>query len=349
MSTIESPRAGRSTGGQTVAAMALGASERFEGAAIRYHDGTGWTDVSYRELGAIVREIAKGLITLGVEPGERVAILSQTRPEWTYADLGGLCAGATVVPVYQTNSPEECEYVLKHSDARVVFCEDAEQVAKIESIRARLPELRHVVAFGGDGAGAVSLADLRAGGREVPDEWLDERVSRVSPGDPYTFVYTSGTTGPPKGCVLTHRNCRVNTDQVEQMFDLSGDPVFYMFLPLAHVLTREVQMVALDVGGDARVLASGPRQGHRGRCRGESDAPAVGAADLREDLYAGDERRGCEGSDPPASRGQRARASGAWRRRGAGPGRCFVLAMRSPTGLRSPRCAPCSAPACGWR
>jgi long-chain acyl-CoA synthetase len=248
LSTIESPRAGMSTGGQTVAAMALGASERFEGTAIRYHDGGGWTDVSYRELGAIVREIAKGLIALGVEPGERVAILSQTRPEWTYADLGGLCAGATVVPVYQTNSPEECEYVLEHSDARVVFCEDAEQLAKIEGIRARLPELRHVVAFGGVGAGAISLEDLRAGGREVPDEWHDERVSGVSPDDPYTFVYTSGTTGPPKGCVLTHRNCRANTDQVEQVIDLSDDPVFYVFLPLAHVLTREVQMVALDVG-----------------------------------------------------------------------------------------------------
>ena len=248
MSTTATPRTAHTTGAETMASMVLRAAERYEGTAITWREGERWEKASYPELGVIVREIAKGLIALGVEPGERVAILSQTRPEWTYADFGGLCAGATVVPVYQTNSPEECEYVLEHSDARLVFCEDSEQLEKIERIRERLPELRHVVAFTGDGAGAISLDDVRAAGREVPDEWLDERVAGVSPEDPYTFVYTSGTTGPPKGCVLTHANCRANTDQIEEVIDLSGDPVFYVFLPLAHVLTREVQMVALDAG-----------------------------------------------------------------------------------------------------
>jgi long-chain acyl-CoA synthetase len=248
MGTTETPRASHTTGAGTMGSMVLRAAERYPGTAVTWREDDGWRRVSYPELGEIVREIAKGLITLGVEPGERVAILSQTRPEWTYADFGGMCAGATVVPVYQTNSPEECEYVLAHSDARLVFCEDTEQLEKIEQIRDRLPELRHVVAFTGEGAGAIPLDELRAAGREVPDEWLDERVTGVGPDDPYTFVYTSGTTGPPKGCVLTHGNARANTDQVEQAIDLSGETVFYVFLPLAHVLTREVQLVAVDSG-----------------------------------------------------------------------------------------------------
>jgi long-chain acyl-CoA synthetase len=248
MSTTETARTAPTTGAETMASMVLRAADRYRGAAVTWREDDGWKQASYAELGETVREIAKGLIALGLEPGEHVAILSQTRPEWTYADFGGMCAGATVVPVYQTNSPEECEYVLQHSDARLVFCEDSEQLAKIEQIRDRLPELRHVVAFTGEGGGAISLDEVRAAGREVPDEWLDERVAGIGPDVPYTFVYTSGTTGPPKGCVLTHGNARANTDQVQEAIDLSGDPVFYVFLPLAHVLTREVQMVAIDAG-----------------------------------------------------------------------------------------------------
>jgi long-chain acyl-CoA synthetase len=231
-----------------MAAMVLQAADSYAGTAMTYHAGSGWEEVSYPQLGTAVREIAKGLIATGIEPGDRVAILAQTRPEWTYADFGGLCAAATVVPVYQTNSPDECHYVLEHSDARLVFCEDQEQLAKIEQIRDRLPLLEHVVAFEGEGAGSISLEDLRARGRELADEQLDERVASISPDDTYTFVYTSGTTGPPKGCVLTHGNCRANVDQVQEAIDFGNDPVFYVFLPLAHVLTRVVQMLAIDVG-----------------------------------------------------------------------------------------------------
>jgi long-chain acyl-CoA synthetase len=242
-----------------MAGVALSAAERYDGVAVSYRDGDERVEVSYRELGTIVREIAKGLIALGVEPGERVAILSQTRPEWTYADFGGLCAGATVVPVYQTNSPDECRHVLADSDARLVFCEDGEQLEKIAAIRNELPALEHVVAFTeADRGDAISLEDLRAQGREVEDDRLDERVAGVDPEDPYTFVYTSGTTGPPKGCVLTHGNCRANMDQVEGVIDFS-ESVFYVFLPLAHVLTRVVQMVAIDVGGTLAYWRGDPK------------------------------------------------------------------------------------------
>jgi long-chain acyl-CoA synthetase len=249
MATIETPKTDRSTAAETMAGMLLRAAERYQGTAVSYKEGGTWHEVSYPELGTIVRELAAGLIALGIEPGDRVAILSQTRPEWTYADFAGLCAGATVVPVYQTNSPEECHYVLDHSKATLVFCEDSEQLAKVEEIRDRLPSLRHVVAFSGEGTGAISLAELRARGRDLPEKRLAERVEGISPEDPYTIVYTSGTTGPPKGCVLTHANCRANVDQIEAVIDFSDDPTFYVFLPLAHVLTRVVQMLAVDVGG----------------------------------------------------------------------------------------------------
>ena len=258
MSTTEATRAEESTGARTMAAVALEAAERYDGVAVSYRDGDERVEVSYPELGRIVREIAKGLIALGIEPGERIAILAQTRPEWTYADFGGLCAGATVVPVYQTNSPDECRHVLADSDARLVFCEDAEQLAKIEEIRGELPALEHVVAFTEASEGTLSLEDLRARGSDVEDERLDERVSAVDADNPYTFVYTSGTTGPPKGCVLTHANCRANMDQVEGVIDFS-DSVFYVFLPLAHVLTRVVQMIAIDVGGTLAYWRGDPK------------------------------------------------------------------------------------------
>ncbi|MGZ8647950.1 MAG: AMP-binding protein, partial [Solirubrobacteraceae bacterium] len=114
------------TGAGTVGGLALAAARR-QGAALT---APGWAPISYPELGVAVRDIAGGLAALGIERGDHVAILAGTRPEWTLADLGALCAGATVVPIYQTNSPEECEYILAHGGVRAIFCENAEQVAK---------------------------------------------------------------------------------------------------------------------------------------------------------------------------------------------------------------------------
>jgi len=196
-----------------------------------------------------VREIAKGLIALGVQPGDRVAILSNTRAEWTLADLGVMCAGAIVVPVYQTNSPDECLYVLDHSGATAIFCEDDHQQGKLREIRKKLPKLRQIVLFEGDSEGAMTLEALRAGGADVTDEQLAERVDGAGPDDTATIVYTSGTTGPPKGCLLTHANLRADVGMLRQRVGFSaGDDVVYIFLPLAHVLSRIVQLVVLDAG-----------------------------------------------------------------------------------------------------
>src|SRR5947199_1547591 len=120
--------------------------------ALRHKVGEEWRDISYEELGEAVREIALGLVDLGIEHGDRVAILSHTRPEWTFANFGILTAGATSVSAYQTNSADECHYVLRHSESRAVFVEDAEQLAKSREGEGDLPDLEFVIVF--DPAGA---------------------------------------------------------------------------------------------------------------------------------------------------------------------------------------------------
>ena len=154
--------------------MILSARDR-DGAALKYKQGDAWREISYAQFLATARGIARGLIALGIEPGERISILADTRPEWTLADAGCLCAGAVVAPIYHTNSPEECEYVLSHSEARAVFCDDATQLAKIERVRERCPSLQHVISLNGPGPGALTVDELielgarhpRRGGRRA--------------------------------------------------------------------------------------------------------------------------------------------------------------------------------------
>jgi long-chain acyl-CoA synthetase len=213
-------------------------------------------ETSFAELVTAAREIAGGLIAQGVVPGDRVAILGNTRPEWTLADCGALCAGATVIPVYHTNSPEECEYVLAHSGARVLICEDADQLAKIAKIRSRLPALEHVFTMLATD-GAPSVAELRAGGD--PDA---ADLVHVAPDTAATIVYTSGTTGPPKGCTLTHANliATMRMYECELRDELRPGVVVFMFLPLAHSLARVVQLVALDAGATLAFWQGDPKR-----------------------------------------------------------------------------------------
>ena len=232
----------------TLAADLLGAMDRHTGAALRIiRDGVA-TEVSYSELASRAEAIARGLIALGVEPGDRVGILGATTPEWTQADLGVLAAGATVVPVYHTNSPQECAYVLEHSEARAVLVEDASQAAKIAAVRHELPALEQVIAFT-EADGAMPMRELIAAGESTAAEAPARARAALEPDAPATIVYTSGTTGPPKGCLITHANVLAAMDMYEHELSLDGRMVIFMFLPLAHVLARLTQMVCLDVGG----------------------------------------------------------------------------------------------------
>src|SRR3954469_23733076 len=139
------------TGATTMASLAaLAASEFGAESALKRKLGDEWIETSYEELGTVVSEIARGLLDLGIKPGERASILANTRPEWTCANLAILASGAASVSIYQTNSPDECHYVLDHSESRAVFVEDEEQLAKIRAIRDRLPALEHVVIFDGE-------------------------------------------------------------------------------------------------------------------------------------------------------------------------------------------------------
>ncbi|HEX8205931.1 MAG TPA: AMP-dependent synthetase/ligase [Solirubrobacteraceae bacterium] len=256
----------QTTGSKTIADLLPKAAERYaDKSAVRHKDKASgeWRDNTFREVGEIVFEIGRGLIDLGIEPGDRVALLCNTRPEWTYADFGITTAGAVVVPIYPTNSPEECEWVAGNSDSVAVVCEDASQVAKIVEVRDNLPSLRHIVVIdpSGETADAVSLDDLRERGRGRDASELLQRAEAVTKDDPYTFIYTSGTTGPPKGCVLTHGNYRAIIDSVGERELLRGDDdLTYLFLPLAHAFALLIQLASFDVGAPIAYFGGDTKQ-----------------------------------------------------------------------------------------
>lgn len=243
---------------ETLGAMVLAAARRGANVALRFPVDSQSVSLSYAELGVMSREIARGLIALGIQGGERVAILSSTRAEWTLCDCGSLCAGAVVVPIYHTNSPEECAFVLRHSEARLVFCEDASQVEKVHAVRDHLTRLRHIVAIDGQARDAITLDELRERGADVSQDAVPARVQAVLPDDLATLVYTSGTTGPPKGCLLTHANMLSTARMYAERLRLDSSHVLYQFLPLAHALARVAQIVILDVGGQAAFWSGDP-------------------------------------------------------------------------------------------
>jgi len=218
--------------------------------SVTFKDESGrWIDRSFREVGDEVRKLALGLMELGIERGDKVSILGNTRVEWTYFDFAALSVGATVVPIYQTNSPEECEYVLANSDAKAVIVEDDEQLEKIRQIRKGCPNLEHVIRMTGTGGGAIAADELIASGSVRTDaDWV-ERYQSVGPDDICTFIYTSGTTGPPKGCVISHGNYRAMLDMVVEKNVLGDrDDVTYLFLPLAHSFALLVQFGTFELG-----------------------------------------------------------------------------------------------------
>src|SRR3954470_13665605 len=171
------------TGSKTMADMGLLAARKFgDATAITHKVGDEWVKISYADLGRAHSEIGRGLIALGIEPGDKVAILSHSRPEWVYANHATLAAGAASVAIYQTNSPEECHYVLSHSESRAVFVEDQEQLAKIRAVEHDLPALEHVIVFDperGEIADAISLDELRVMGGTHDEAELEQRANAV--------------------------------------------------------------------------------------------------------------------------------------------------------------------------
>jgi long-chain acyl-CoA synthetase len=241
-----------STHSKTVADLAPLAAERHADLpAVTYKDASGqWVSRTYREVGDIVRRLALGLIELGIEQGDKVSILANTRPEWTYFDFAALSVGAVVVPIYQTNSPDECQYVLENSDSKAVVVEDDEQLAKIEQIRDRVPKLDQIIRMTGDGGNAISMDELiEAGSRRSDSDW-EQRWQSVTSDDICTLIYTSGTTGPPKGCVISHGNYRSMVTMALDESVLDRNTTTYLFLPLAHSFALLIQFLSFDLGGN---------------------------------------------------------------------------------------------------
>jgi long-chain acyl-CoA synthetase len=240
---------GRGTKSRTLADLLPRSADMYgDSPAVRYKDGEQWVTRSFNEVRGLVRPLALGLAELGVEKGDRVSILGNTRPEWTYFDFAALSIGAVVVPIYQTNSPEECRYVLENSDARVVVVEDDEQLGKVREVRNQLPKLEQIVLMTGSAEDAISMADLSAKGEAVDASRWQALYSAVAPADICTFIYTSGTTGPPKGCIISHGNYRAMLDMVNATSVIEEEDVTYLYLPLAHSFALLIQFGNFDLG-----------------------------------------------------------------------------------------------------
>ncbi|PSK91826.1 long-chain acyl-CoA synthetase [Murinocardiopsis flavida] len=210
----------------------------------------GWYDVTAAEFAAEVSALARGIAAAGIEPGDRVGLLAENAYEWTLFDYAVWSAGAIGVPIYPSSSDGQTTWILSDSGARACVVDTAERAAQLASLRGSLPELRHVWCVA-DGA-VGELVDR--GADAAPDE-IERRRAAVAPSDTATIVYTSGTTGAPKGCVLTHANFFAEVDNIiadlPDLFhpDSHGEgPRTLLFLPLAHVFGRMVQVCALHAG-----------------------------------------------------------------------------------------------------
>ncbi len=218
-----------------------------------------WRPISWSGYCASVRAAARMLWEMGCRPGDHVTILSDNRPEWLYVDLAAQAIGARSVGIYQTNPPADVEYVLRDCRSGILFCEDQEQVDKAIAVRERTPDLRHVVVFDARGTRGYDDPRLRpwdeflAKGRD-PDAaepgWFEARLAERDPAEPSMVVYTSGTTGPPKGAMISARNALAAADVVVPLLGLHERDTVLSYLPLCHVAEKIFSMfMPLTCGG----------------------------------------------------------------------------------------------------
>jgi long-chain acyl-CoA synthetase len=201
-----------------------------------------WTDLGYRDLAERVQDFSLGLRELGVRRGDRVAILSENRPEWAIADYACLAARAADVPIYPTLPARQAEYILRDSGAVAVVVSSAAQLGKLLSVRDRLPALAHVIALdaGATGPGVLTFDAVLARGRAARERHPDWRTEALSaaPDDLATLIYTSGTTGDPKGVMLSHGNIASNVTTCVDLFSFTAEDECLSFLPLSHIFER---------------------------------------------------------------------------------------------------------------
>jgi long-chain acyl-CoA synthetase len=226
---------------RTIARLWQDATARgWSGPAYLVDEGDGWRAVSGEEAATAVDELAHGLLALGIRKGDAFAILGSTRLEWALFDFALGLIGAVGAPIYMNSSPKDCAYVLEHSDAVGVLCENEEQRAKVDGV-----ELAHVFTF-------ADLEELRARGREhaaLHPDAVVEAAAAIQEDDLFTFIYTSGTTGPPKACMISHLNYYEMADKARQVEDFTvTDDVMLLYLPLAHNFGRLMHLLSPHVG-----------------------------------------------------------------------------------------------------
>ncbi|MBE8469878.1 AMP-dependent synthetase/ligase [Streptomyces justiciae] len=214
-----------------------------------------WKSLSWGQTAERVFAIAAGLIELGVQPEQRVALSSSTRVEWILADLGILCAGAATTTVYPQTNADESAFIVSDSESRVLFAENAEQLAKAQEKRAELPELTHVVVIDAEGVETgdwvLTLAELEARGAarlEKDPDLIKEKVGAITKDQLATLIYTSGTTGRPKGVRLPHDNWAYMAKAIAATGLISAEDVQYLWLPLAHVFGKVLTSGQIEVG-----------------------------------------------------------------------------------------------------
>ncbi|WP_409332651.1 AMP-dependent synthetase/ligase [Trujillonella humicola] len=222
--------------------LAENVAEHGDEVGLRIQRAGRWEDVTWREFGEQVRGVAKGLIAAGVQAGDRVALQAKTRYEWTVVDFAIWTAGAVVVPVYETSSPDQVAWILADSGATAMIVEKAEHAAAVDSVRDQASALGPVYVIDDD-----ALGTLTAAGAEVPDSELDARRATLRADSLATLIYTSGTTGRPKGCELTHGNFLFEIGNGMSLLDrfMNVQGSLLLFIPLAHVLARVMQVGAV--------------------------------------------------------------------------------------------------------
>ncbi|WP_414937364.1 AMP-dependent synthetase/ligase [Amycolatopsis sp. cmx-11-51] len=246
MREYSAPAANPVTDDENLADVIWANAERFSDVVSfrRQVDGT-WLDITAKDFAAQVLAVAKGMAQAGIAPGDRIGLMSKTRYEWTLIDFAIWAAGAVTVPIYDTSSAEQVHWILSDSAAKGVFVETDEHLATLESVKGRLDTLEHTWQIE---AATPAVDDLIARGAELSDDDLHERRRTVKAGDLATIVYTSGTTGRPKGVELTHRNLlaeiRADIAAFPQLMEQGNS--LLVFLPLAHILARAIAVTALS-------------------------------------------------------------------------------------------------------
>jgi long-chain acyl-CoA synthetase len=240
-----------STTASSISDYVVGWAEREPGRVMVSRQGAAgaeaeWSEVTAEQLRADVDALAKGLVAAGIEVGDRVAIMSRTRYEWTLADLALWSIGAVPVPVYETSSRDQVAWIGQDSGAVAMIVEDQAMMATVSAVRDQLPALRDLWCID-----AGALEELVAAGAEIPDEAVADRRSGVGRADLATIIYTSGTTGTPKGCELTHDNFMALAENAAERLAVvvrAPGSSTLLFLPLAHVFARFIQVVCLHAG-----------------------------------------------------------------------------------------------------